>query len=64
MTSTVDDTALATADRSARLEIEIQKHPERFRVLTGDRPTALAVKAFLLMYARLPGDDLYTCAWV
>jgi len=39
MTSTVDDTALATADRSARLEIEIQKHPERFRVLTGDRPT-------------------------
>jgi len=39
MTSTVDDTALATADRSTRLEIEIQKHPERFRVLTGDRPT-------------------------
>jgi len=39
MTITIDDTVLAAVDRSARLEIEIQKHPERFRVLTGDRPT-------------------------
>jgi tryptophanyl-tRNA synthetase len=39
MTSTVEDPILETADRSARLEIEIREHPERFRVLTGDRPT-------------------------
>ena len=38
MTITVDD-AVTAADRSARLESEILEHPERFRVLTGDRPT-------------------------
>jgi len=39
MTITADDPILAAAGRSARLEIEILDHPERFRVLTGDRPT-------------------------
>jgi tryptophanyl-tRNA synthetase len=39
MTITVDDPFTAAAGRTAQLETEILEHPERFRVLTGDRPT-------------------------
>ncbi|WP_338090693.1 tryptophan--tRNA ligase [Planosporangium thailandense] len=39
MTSTVDEPFTTAAARSAQLETEILEHPERFRVLTGDRPT-------------------------
>jgi tryptophanyl-tRNA synthetase len=39
VTITVDAAVLDAADRSARIENEIREHPERFRVLTGDRPT-------------------------
>lgn len=39
MTITTDDPFTAAAARSAELEAEIRQHPERFRILTGDRPT-------------------------
>jgi tryptophanyl-tRNA synthetase len=39
MTVVADDSYALTERRSVRLEREIAEHPERFRVLTGDRPT-------------------------
>jgi tryptophanyl-tRNA synthetase len=39
MTITASDSFTASAKRSAHLENEISDHPDRFRVLTGDRPT-------------------------
>ncbi len=38
MTTTANSFAVSAA-RSAHLEDQIAEHPERFRVLTGDRPT-------------------------
>jgi tryptophanyl-tRNA synthetase len=35
----IDDSSAAGSTRSAQLEDEICAHPQRFRVLTGDRPT-------------------------
>ncbi len=39
MTITATDSFAVSAARSAHLEEQITRHPERFRVLTGDRPT-------------------------
>ncbi|MGC9666119.1 tryptophan--tRNA ligase [Planosporangium sp. 12N6] len=39
MTVAIDDPASIAVARSAQLEAEISRHPERFRILTGDRPT-------------------------
>src|SRR3954454_5117289 len=39
MTVVADDSFALAATRSAQLEREIAEHPDRFRVLTGDRPT-------------------------
>jgi tryptophanyl-tRNA synthetase len=39
MTVVADDSFALAASRSAQLEREIAEHPDRFRVLTGDRPT-------------------------
>ncbi len=36
---TVEPQSAGTATRSHRLEEQVREHPERFRVLTGDRPT-------------------------
>ena len=37
--TTIDDPSDRSATRSRALEGQIRQHPERFRVLTGDRPT-------------------------
>src|ERR671916_2509465 len=39
MTVVVDDSFALAASRSVQLERDIAEHPDRFRVLTGDRPT-------------------------
>lgn len=39
MTVVADDSFAIVTNRSAQLEHEIAEHPDRFRVLTGDRPT-------------------------
>ncbi len=36
---TIEDPSAGTATRSATVEQRVRQHPERFRMLTGDRPT-------------------------